>query len=224
MIVISPHLDDAVFSCGAALAAHPGSTVVTVFAGLPVNATVRTDWDARCGFDDAALATQARRSEDTAALALLAAEPRWLGFVDGQYGEGSDEAAVAAALRHAVLALDDRVIAYPLGLFHADHRLVHRAARAALDGLDLDAFAYEDAIYRAMPGLLDARLAELAAAGVAAEPANLGAGTALGTPAEDRHADAKARAVRCYASQLPALGADGMADAARPERCWRLIG
>jgi len=34
-LVISPHLDDAVFSCRQLLAQAPGSVVVTVFAGIP---------------------------------------------------------------------------------------------------------------------------------------------------------------------------------------------
>ena len=36
-VLISPHLDDSVISCGQFLAAHPGTTVVTVFAGVPAS-------------------------------------------------------------------------------------------------------------------------------------------------------------------------------------------
>ena len=35
VVVVSPHLDDAVLGCGRFLAVHPGATVVTVFAGNP---------------------------------------------------------------------------------------------------------------------------------------------------------------------------------------------
>jgi hypothetical protein len=52
MLVVSPHLDDAVLSCGRWLAAHPGTLVVTVFAGVPSNGNRLTDWDARCGFSN----------------------------------------------------------------------------------------------------------------------------------------------------------------------------
>jgi LmbE family N-acetylglucosaminyl deacetylase len=33
LLVVSPHCDDAVLSCGSLLETHPGSAVVTVFAG-----------------------------------------------------------------------------------------------------------------------------------------------------------------------------------------------
>ena len=33
VVVLSPHLDDAVLGCGRLMAAHPGATVVTVYAG-----------------------------------------------------------------------------------------------------------------------------------------------------------------------------------------------
>lgn len=36
LLVVSPHLDDAVLSCGCWLASRPGAAVVTVFAGRPV--------------------------------------------------------------------------------------------------------------------------------------------------------------------------------------------
>ena len=35
VVVLSPHLDDAVLGCGRLLSAHPGATVVTVYAGAP---------------------------------------------------------------------------------------------------------------------------------------------------------------------------------------------
>src|SRR5436853_287558 len=50
MVAISPHLDDAVLSCGQLLAARPGSVVITVFAGMPRDGSQQTDWDRRCGF------------------------------------------------------------------------------------------------------------------------------------------------------------------------------
>lgn len=217
MVVLSPHLDDAVFACGALLAARPGSTVVTLFAAAPAGAErVHTDWDARCGFADARQALGARRAEDAAALARLDARARWLDFVDAQYGERPGVDTLAAALRDELRVLGSPPLLYPLGLFHGDHLLAHDAARAALGRLDgLEALAYEDAIYRRLPGLLQQRLAALAAAGVVATPAPL-------PPADAADTARKAAAVRCYASQLRALGGAGVADTAQPERCWRL--
>jgi LmbE family N-acetylglucosaminyl deacetylase len=214
VVVISPHLDDAVFGCGDALAARPGSTVVTVFAGFPDDAERITEWDARCGFRGAREAVGARREEDRRALALLDARPHWLDFVDSQYGRTPAVEAVADALRAALRELAPDRLLYPLGLFHSDHRLVHDAACAALDGLSIEvALAYEDALYRSIPGLLQRRLAELAATGVTATPA---------PDAAPSSGPRKARAVEAYASQLKAFGPGGCDDAARPERLWRL--
>jgi len=46
MLVVSPHLDDAVLSCGRLLAGRPGSVVATVFAGVPSRPDQCTDWTA----------------------------------------------------------------------------------------------------------------------------------------------------------------------------------
>ena len=35
VVIVSPHLDDAVLGCANFMAAHRGATVVTVFAGNP---------------------------------------------------------------------------------------------------------------------------------------------------------------------------------------------
>ena len=85
ILAISPHLDDAVFSCGELLASAPGAKVVTVFAGGPPAGASMTSWDADCGFraDDDVIA--ARRGEDARALEMLGASPVWLPFWDDQY-------------------------------------------------------------------------------------------------------------------------------------------
>ena len=217
-LVISPHLDDAVLSCGRWIAARPGCVVVTVCAGAPRDPSLRTGWDARSGFGGAGEAVAARRLEDARALGLLGAAPRWLDFADGQYGESVPAAALAEALREALRAARPEAVLYPLGLFHPDHRLAHDAAVAALDGLGVaEAYAYEDVPYRGMPGVLQARLAELAAAGVQATPAG------EAKPDAAYAAERKARAIGAYASQLLAFGGvGGLPDAALPERLWRL--
>ncbi len=220
-LVVSPHLDDAVFGCGAWLAAHPGAVVVTVFAGVPPDGGVRTDWDARCGFASAAEALEARRDEDRRALALLDARPRWLAFCDSQYDATPTVETVADALVDAIDELAPSIALIPLGLFHSDHRLVHDASVAALrrSSRATRAWFYEDALYRAGPGLLQARLGELAGAGMRATPARAEDGFA---PAGADDARRKALAVRAYASQLRAFGPGGYDDTAAPERCWRL--
>lgn len=216
MLVISPHLDDAVLSCGNLLASRPGSTVLTVFAGAPHHAAEPvTPWDAACGFRNAHEAIGARRAEDRAALSLLGAQPLWLEFCDSQYGETPPVEELRDALKELLLGLGDEMVLYPMGLYHSDHLLVHDASRAALRSLPGARFlVYEDALYRGMKGVLQQRLAAFAAHGCRATPARLAcdAGTAA----------LKARAVQAYASQLRAFGAGGYDDAAQPERFWTL--
>ena len=216
-LAISPHLDDAVLSCGLHLAAHPGSVVVTVFAGMPRDTHRRTEWDARCGFADAAEAIAARRQEDMRALAWLAAAPHWLGFCDSQYGESPSTDTVCQALRQVIADLRPSQVLYPLGLYHSDHLLVHDASRAALsEWPGLRQMVYEDALYRGMRGVLQQRLVDLAAGGVSATPARLPATLTNGHAAHKRHA------IESYASQRRAFGSGGMEDAAQPERFWVL--
>ena len=127
--VVSPHLDDAVLSLGAAIvrAARRGSrvSVVTVFAGDPASITPADAWGRRCGFSTSGEMYRARRAEDRAALASLGAEPRWLPFdVDAGNGE------IAASLKQ-VLAEFDSVLVPGSPCTHPDHV---RVARLVLDG------------------------------------------------------------------------------------------
>jgi LmbE family N-acetylglucosaminyl deacetylase len=226
VLVISPHLDDGVFGCGRWLAAHPGSTVLTVFAGAPGADSALTDWDARSGFASGPAAVRLRREEDKRALALLGASCCWLDFTDSQYGASPSVDAVAEALRRELQMRRPAVVLYPLGLFHSDHRLVHEACRAALaEAGGIETAAYEDALYRGMRGMLQQRLAALLAAGIVATPIELDALPASPPTAPfdaARAARLKAGAVGAYASQLRAFGAGGHADLERPERGWRL--
>lgn len=225
LLVISPHLDDAVLACGALLATHPRSVVLTVFAGTPARAC-RTAWDTACGFTDAAQAIDARRAEDAAALGTLEATPHWLSFCDSQYEEPAAPAAIARALVEAIGQHEPDCVVLPLGLFHADHRQAHESCLLAWQALagartGIDCWlAYEDALYRRFQGLLQERLIQIGRAGIVATPAECEA-----EHPSERAAAAKRRAVQCYASQLKGLatpGRPGHGDAFAPERCWRL--
>ncbi|MCW7538472.1 PIG-L family deacetylase [Aquabacterium sp. A7-Y] len=214
LLVVSPHLDDGVFSCGQLLAAHPGSTVLTVFAGAPADEALRTEWDQRCGFANSCEAVAARHQEDREALAVLGARPVWLSFLDSQYLATPDPEEIASALLACLDALPCDAVVVPMGLFHSDHTLVHEACMAAAQARPERLWlAYEDALYRRMPGLLQQRLLALAKAGICATPAFPGVPGAL--------AD-KQRAVMAYASQLRAFGPHGYADVLAEEHYWHL--
>lgn len=215
MLIISPHLDDAVLGCGRWLFAHPGSTVVTVFAGSPRDGERLTEWDARCGFTSGIEAIAVRRQEDCAALGQLHATPVWLDFRDSQYEETSSVDAICDALRRLMREIRPSLTLFPLGLYHSDHLLVHEASRKSLarEHVALSA-AYEDAPYRGMRGVLQQRLMALAEQGVRATPAQMD-----GVEVDPQ---LKQRAISAYASQLRALGSGAMADARHPERFWLL--
>jgi LmbE family N-acetylglucosaminyl deacetylase len=216
LVAVSPHCDDAVFGCGALLARHPGAVVLTIFAGRPPVYGL-TGWDEAAGFGAGDDVVAARRAEDRAALAILGATPVWLEFLDSQYGRSPSVTEVAAAVETGVLGANADAVAVPLGLFHVDHQLAHEAALVvACRHPELRWFAYEDAIYRRVSGLIDDRLDRLRNQGFRPAAADLRVHDGP---------DLKRRAVACYASQLRALSAPGFPgydDVFEPERFWRL--
>jgi LmbE family N-acetylglucosaminyl deacetylase len=218
IVVISPHLDDAVFACAELIAGKTGTVVATIFAGMPSDFAACTSWDAASGFDSARQAVACRREEDRNALEILDAMPLWLDFLDSQYGCTPTVDSVADALKEILRQHDPDTVMIPAGLFHSDHRLAHDAALAARTHYPGKKWlSYEDALYRRIPGLLQQRLATLAAADIVATPAAF-----ENTDRTER----KHRAVQCYASQLQALAAchqTGYADVSAPERYWTLM-
>jgi LmbE family N-acetylglucosaminyl deacetylase len=223
LLIISPHLDDAVFSCGELCAALPHTTVLTVFAGTPEHPERLTDWDRHCGFETAGQAMEKRRREDETALQRLAALPHWLPFLDAQY---TDPAApeTAAGIADAVLAFVTRfrpaAVMMPLGLFHSDHVLVHEACLRMRQCFASPLWlGYEEALYRRMPALVQRRLATLDAGGVVATP------LFPDLPDADesgRRRAVKRQAIGAYTSQLRAFGDEGYTDTFAPEHYWRL--
>jgi LmbE family N-acetylglucosaminyl deacetylase len=222
VLVFSPHFDDAAMGAGHLLLAHPGSTVCTVFAGPPDRYPERpTEWDALGGFQPGDDVVAIRRQEDAAAMQVLGAEHRWLEFVDHQYLAPDARAtadAVAPALAAVVEAVDPTAVVLPLGLANPDHVVTHEAgAQVAHQRPDLAWFAYEDAGYKHIPGMMAWRIAKLFRSDLWPTP--------MIVPIDQDHTRKRA-AIECYVSQLGPLRADHALDAridgAVAEQFWQL--
>lgn len=156
-IYLSPHLDDAVFSCGGRIwqQAQAGERVlvVTLFGGAPPPATSLSPFaqSLHVRWGHPADATLRRQEEDRAALAILGAETLHWPYTDCIYRRTSDgdfpyagEASLWGAIHPAdeslVAELACRIAALPLErngtLYvplaagrHVDHQIARRAAQ-----------------------------------------------------------------------------------------------
>jgi LmbE family N-acetylglucosaminyl deacetylase len=220
ILVLSPHLDDAVLGCGGLLAARPGATVLTVFAGAPDRyPEPMTWWDELSGFSAGDDPLAARREEDDGALAALGAEPVRLDFVEHQYLDRSEwvrPSAIVDALEAAVRQVAPTMVVAPFGLANPDHGCTHEAALLVRERIPEPAwFCYEDTGYKHVPGLLAWRVSKLFHAGVWPTP------VAMPVAADP---SIKPRALSQYRSQVRALEADWQLSAKlpAPEQYWRL--
>lgn len=217
LLVVSPHFGDAVFGCGTLLATCPDAAVCTVFAAAPEH-DVHTMIDARSGFANAQQALRTRMREDDTALAQFDAIPIRMPFRDRQYLDPPSLATLTAALEEAIYVSTANTLVMPFGLFDADNALVFDACCEILPRLaHLAWFGYEEAFYRQLPGLVQARLVDLARRGIVATPALVDTRHTLDTA---RQILAKHEAVCAYASRLHDCSARG-GDLLAPERYWR---
>lgn len=135
VVVVSPHLDDAVLSLGASLrrAVRHGARVevLTVLAGMPASPRPAGPSTARAGFATTGEATRVRRGEDERACQTLGVSPVWLSFPDDPHDGLRVTQDVARALG-ARLAGCDAVLLPGFPLMHRDHVWVSRLALAAL--------------------------------------------------------------------------------------------
>jgi LmbE family N-acetylglucosaminyl deacetylase len=200
VVVISPHLDDAIFSLGAAAsrAARSGAriTVLTVLAGDPRSSTAAGEWDRRAGFRTAGEASRVRREEDARACELIGARPLWLPFADEQYERGGSDEEIQAAV--AAAAGTARVLLPGFPLTNDDHRWLSRV----LDGV----FESERvAVYAEQP--YSALCSDRPGEGSSPEPDRMpppASWRRLGATLADQRR--KLAACRAYATQLPLLG------------------
>ncbi|GER85281.1 MAG: PIG-L family deacetylase [Thermogemmatispora sp.] len=188
-VYLSPHFDDAVYSCGGTIALQTlqkeYSLVVTVFAGLPgpdlkLSSFARRIQRTMSSHQQAFSLVELRRQEDQRACSSLQADCLWLDYLDAIY-RGSPalyrwkraiggrmrqvDAWIVEDLLHLCLALHRRLPSLhwyaPLGVGgHVDHRVVSAAAfRLLVYGANV-AF-YEDFPYVLHPTALKKRLQEL---------------------------------------------------------------
>lgn len=146
IVVVSPHLDDGVFSTGDMLASESNATVVTLFSGMPGQDGV-TDYDKMTGFESSYEAMRSRIDEDIQATAALGVAFKHLPFYDSQYKQVNSYAKMKKELANVLYDAD--VIYFPVGMRHSDHE---QARNLVVDYMlqhpNKDYYAYEELPYR----------------------------------------------------------------------------
>lgn len=212
LVVVSPHLDDAVLGAGQFLAGYPGATILTVFAGMPPADAVLSTFDEKCGFETPQGGMVARLVEDERALRLMAgAIPMGLSFVDHQYQPRTTEDVeqIAEQIAKTIADVGANRVVFPLGLDHPDHMATSDACLSLIaNGHPAVFHLYEELPHRVeRPESAFARLAEVRGRGFTLELTFIGTG-----PRQQ-----KQRALREYKSQRWALDE---ACCLAPERFW----
>ena len=115
--VLSPHLDDVVFSCWHVLRSSHDVVVINVFTAVPAAGTAPPRWDRITAADGPAERMRLRLEEDAAALAIAGRRAENLGFVDSQYHD-------SAPTGRERLPTGAEVIAPASIGGHSDHELV----------------------------------------------------------------------------------------------------
>jgi LmbE family N-acetylglucosaminyl deacetylase len=219
-LALSPHLDDAAFSCGGTLARLvQDGWAVTVCTAFTRSVPDPTGFALACQLDKGLPAETdymaIRRAEDAEACARLGAAPLWLDFAEAPhrgyadaralFGAVRDDDAVAAPLSHAIAALldplPDLLLAPQAVGGHVDHVLLVRALLGVLPHA-LPVLWWTDFPYAARPH---------------SHPARPFAGRMDALPERAVPGDAAMRLAACaaYATQLGFQfgGAEGLARA-----------
>ena len=195
VVVVSPHLDDGVFSLGASInaAARAGAdvTILTVLAGNPTSHEQAGAWDRAAGFQTSGHASASRRAEDATACAIVGAEPSWLPFGDDQYARGGSDDEIRARIVEEVFGAD-LVLVPGLPLEHEDHLWLAHLLQGDLGARSVG--EYVEQPYAALSGL---------------RPHADRGWESLSLPYISF--GAKHRAIRAYESQIPLMPADSFA-------------
>lgn len=145
--VVSSHLDDGIFSCGDMLSHEKNTFVITVFAGIPKDENIITDYDLKTGFDSSHNAMIERQGEDIQACCHLGAAFIHLPFYDFQYGLENNVSDIISEL--SILSEYDIIYA-PFGVKHPDHIMTNDIVMTVWLSFDVrpDLYLYEELPYR----------------------------------------------------------------------------
>jgi LmbE family N-acetylglucosaminyl deacetylase len=128
VVVVSPHLDDAVLSAFGLLTDATSATVITVFAGIPDDSVPPGEYDRLTRSASPRARMLARREEDARVLGWLGVGHIHLDYFDHPYRTADPQ---PADLAHAIAAVlpghDTLVIPAAIGA-HPDHVLARDAA------------------------------------------------------------------------------------------------
>lgn len=146
LLVLSPHLDDAIFSvCGYLLETKHRTKIVTVCAGIPDNNDL-SSWDKRCGFTSGQLAAISRREEDFLACSKVGADYEHLNFTDFPYSNIKNNSSISNEITKRLPNIQE--IWIPLGIgMHPDHITVRDSALEILNTKKINIVFYADVPY-----------------------------------------------------------------------------
>jgi LmbE family N-acetylglucosaminyl deacetylase len=141
VVIVSPHLDDAVLGCWAEMARSPRAIVMNICSAIPPGGQVAY-WDRVTGATDSAEHMRERRAEDTRAIEFAGAECVNLDFLDKHYRDGKplDPDELADRIREALPA--NSVVLTPAGIGeHVDHVAARDAALRLGDEAEVRLYA-----------------------------------------------------------------------------------
>lgn len=150
LVVIAPHLDDAVLSVGEAISLASEPIILTVFAGVPPPSVV-TPYDTACGFDRSVDAMRTRHREHEEACAMLGADGLQLTYLDQQYGpRATTDVELVNGLVRCLGTLRPDTVLIPLGVGHPDHELLGNLCLSVVARCPeiAEVLVYEDLPYR----------------------------------------------------------------------------
>jgi LmbE family N-acetylglucosaminyl deacetylase len=150
IVVVSPHLDDALLSCYTTLRGRR-ALVVNVCAGVPVPGSLGA-WDRATEATDSGVRMRERIAEDANVLEALGTSWESLDFLEAQYRDGPLDALMVSAALDAAIPSGMPMLA-PAGIGdHPDHLQVRAAAVALARRRCIALYLYADLPYSIRAG------------------------------------------------------------------------